>query len=245
MKGVYAEWLDIDWVNYACKLKSDYTIDWEIEYGYREGDPGYTVGNQNITPTADGSYVVCGREWDSTNLSIKGVILKFSEAGDLKWDSYFEYISYEGNQIPEHDFLDIEQTSDEGFVLAGYAIDFDTIVAGYPGQFAWLVKTDSNGCLVPGCQDFLNLAVYPETVQIHAYPNPTANFLNIYYYNQNFTGKAEAQVYDLQGKLIQSWKFHTNDMTYIYDVTRLDAGIYVFKVVKEGSVLSTKKILKE
>lgn len=242
-KGVSAQSATIMKTNYLCKLSDNLSIDWEIEYGGTCSTPSW-IGMHDIYAISDSEYVSCGNELQDT--LVRGLLLNFNIDGTINWDTYFEYIPYPGtSNIPEHCFYDVEQTMDGGFIMTGYAMDAQAIADGNPGQFSWLVKTDSNGCLVPGCQDFFNVEKYPEQVQLHIYPNPAADQLNVYYGDHNFTGKSEAQIYDLNGRLIHSWVLNSNDITYIYDVSYLDAGVYVIKVVEEGDVISTKKFVKE
>ena len=77
------------------------------------------------------------------------------------------------------------------------------------------------------------------------YPNPAADVLNIYFYDPNFCGNAIIQIFDMQGKLMREWPVHTNDITFMYDVSVLPAGAYVLKVVEGGVEKATEKFLVE
>ncbi len=73
-----------------------------------------------------------------------GSLFKCDLAGELVWRRV-----YQTNAQTDHYFYDVERTLDGGFIMAGTA--FDSLLIS---QDAWLVKVDSFGCLVPGCQIF-------------------------------------------------------------------------------------------
>ena len=98
---------------------------------------------------------------------------------------------------------------------------------------------------VPGCQDFINIEEYPDPIQLHTYPNPATDILNIYYYNHNFTSNSEIQVFDIQGRMVHSWKLNSNNVTYVYDVSLLTPGTYILNIVdNKGSTLRQEKFIK-
>jgi hypothetical protein len=85
-------------------------------------------------------------------------------SGDLLWDR-----AYQTNGVADHYFYDVERTLDGGFIMAGTT--FDSLLIS---QDAWLVKVDSFGCLVPGCQIFdgLHEQFTDLTNALTIYPNP-------------------------------------------------------------------------
>ena len=111
---------------------------------------------------------------------------------------------------------DLNTTSDGGFLIAGLA-NADTTTS-YPGlDMAWLLKTDSMGCVYPpGC---ISLGI--ERVsgkQIIVFPNPFTNELKI---EEQVDGM---ELFDLTGRSVGSSK--NNSMT---GLEHLPSAIYILK----------------
>jgi hypothetical protein len=87
-------------------------------------------------------------------------------AGELMWRR-----GYQTNSQIDHYFYDVKRTLDGGYIMAGTA--FDSLLVS---QDAWLVKVDSFGCLVPGCQVFDGLGEqFTDLADVlSVYPNPVA-----------------------------------------------------------------------
>jgi len=223
------------------KLDDNLDQEWEIEYGDTTG-LGY-INFSQILDLDNGEYIATGHCTKDT-MSV-GWMINFNLDGEVIWDSYFSYVGQTSPNEPEHEFYDVKQTADAGFIMVGKAWDVQTTFEGNPGSFGWLVKTDSVGCLVPGCQDFLEVENDLEpTIKLITFPNPTNNILYIYYNDSHFIGTEIIWIYDINGNAIKSWKLHSNDMTYIYECSGLASGTYIIKVVSEGVEKSTSKFIK-
>ena len=93
-----------------------------------------------------------------------GLLLKADLNGQLMWRR-----TYNTNNQVDHYFYDVKRTLDGGYIMAGTA--FDSLLVS---QDAWLVKVDSLGCLVPGCQVFDGLTEQATDLgdALELYPNP-------------------------------------------------------------------------
>ncbi len=119
------------------------SISWEKNYGGSEFEIPYSVQE-----TFDGGYVVAGYS-NSIDGDLAGTfanaqnywLLKLDNAGLIQW-----YHLYGGTVTDEA--LSCEQTSDHGYILAGYTYSSNGHVTGYHGnKDAWIVKTDSTGAI--------------------------------------------------------------------------------------------------
>ena len=220
-----------DCLAHIVKLNPDFSKDWDLELG--DTTSSVLINFREIIPVGEDEYIATGHEYrDSMSM---GWLIRFNLAGEVIWDSYFSIVPVTGINEPLHEFFDLKQTPDNGFVMVGYGHNVQATFEGNPGFFAWLVKTDSVGCLVPGCQDFLETGTNDlPPIRLSVYPNPANDILNIYYNDADFTGKSELMIYDMKGSLVKSWKLQSNDMTYVYDVSGLSAGIYVIELMTEG-----------
>lgn len=224
------------------KLNASMDRDWTLILGDSTGSTW--INFSQIINVSATEYVAVGHCYrDSMTV---GWMIKFNLEGEMIWDSYFSYVPLtNSSQWPEHEIYDIKQTYDKGFIMAGSAHDVTLTMAGNPGSFGWLVKTDSVGCLVPDCQDFLNNnEVLKSELKLDLFPNPTSSVLNIYYYEPNFSGNVVMGVYDLNGKMIHEWIVTSNDMTYIYDISGLVSGTYVLKVYDKFLEKGSEKFIK-
>jgi hypothetical protein len=131
---------------YIAKLdSSDGTILWEHEYG----EETYTTILFAVKERADQSLIACGVCYYGGDQ--QGLLLRTTSEGDSIWmRSYF----YQDTLMQDGTgrFYDVLPTDDGGFITAGAAFHSATI--GYPegySQDTWVVKVDSMGCIVPGC----------------------------------------------------------------------------------------------
>lgn len=111
---------------YLVKINSDGAFEWQNTYGQDDWDFGYWAEQ-----TSDGGYVLCGESYRPGKNS-QAYLVRTDAAGDTLWTRTF-------GGSGEDAFKEVHQTSDGGFVAAGYA----TGIAGDKDFF--LVKTDALG----------------------------------------------------------------------------------------------------
>jgi NAD-dependent dihydropyrimidine dehydrogenase PreA subunit len=132
--------LDDFWV---IKLDSLGTMQWQRTYGGSDNDFAYA-----IQQTSDGGYIVGGGS-RSTNGDVTGNhgdydfwVVKLNSDGDIEWEQ-----SLGGSR---DEFLySLQQTSDEGYILAGKTKSYDGDVTGFHGgnfeHDYWVVKLSPTG----------------------------------------------------------------------------------------------------
>jgi hypothetical protein len=89
----------------------------------------------DVCQTKDGGYVMTGRS-NSWPFSDQIIISKTDEKGDLIWLKAFGKRDLDDRS----DGYSVEQTSDEGYIIAGTLFHWDE---GY--RYNWVLKTDANG----------------------------------------------------------------------------------------------------
>ena len=115
------------------KLFSDGNIEWQRAYGREGGDAAHA-----IYETADGGFIVGGNSNSFTedgNLDIW--LLKLTSDGSIEWQKTY------GGEDTDQAFA-FQQTSDEGFVAAGYTRSFDAI-----GDDLFVLKLSPDGEIWP------------------------------------------------------------------------------------------------
>ncbi len=157
---------------------------------------------------------------------LNGVLAKFTPEGDSLWSRNYAMVQGGSN------LFDVEPTSDGGFVATGtaFATSLDT---GYQtNQLIWVLKTDSLGCVVPGCQ---NVGVQAYEIglqeQLVLSPNPASDRLTINLPLPTgfaLEGQVQAVLLDAQGRTVleRSMAARSGAITDGLDVSELPAGVY-------------------
>jgi len=118
------------------------SIEWQISLGGSGDDYAHS-----IQQTTDGGYVVAGRS-NSTDGNVTGNhgnpdywVVKLDSTGTIEWQKSFGGTGWEVAYF-------IQQTTDGGFVVAGYSNSTDGNVTGNHGSSDyWVVKLSSIGVL--------------------------------------------------------------------------------------------------
>jgi len=113
---------------WVMKLDSDGEITWQKQY-YFQGENGEA---HSIKNTTDGGYIVAGQKISQTH-NRDAWVLKLDVSGDVTWQK-----TYGGSD--NESIYSIQQTEDDGFIMAGYTYSFGTGKAD-----AWVLKLDENG----------------------------------------------------------------------------------------------------
>src|SRR2546427_4555757 len=93
--------------------------------------------------TSDGGYAFSGYYFQNTVYDERAWLVKTDSTGKVQWDKIYGA----DVQYSERKFLSFQQTSDGGFIAAGFTNQYNN---GYTSL--WLVKTDSNGN-ISNCSD--------------------------------------------------------------------------------------------
>ncbi|MBR4392382.1 MAG: T9SS type A sorting domain-containing protein [Bacteroidales bacterium] len=80
--------------------------------------------------------------------------------------------------------------------------------------------------------------------KIHAYPNPTEGRLTIPLCGLNLSD-ARCQIYDNLGRLITDRQIHNCDASILLDLSKLDPGIYCYRIYANDKTLFSERIIKK
>lgn len=116
------------------------------------------------------------------------------------------------------------------------------------GQVVYNTNTGANGSEAQGVQQPFEISVVTSieeangiNLSVSAYPNPTTDYITLSVVDFDVT-KLSYQLYDTNGKLIQTKKLEENQ-TYIV-LSHLASASYFLKVSENNQVLKTFKIVK-
>jgi|GEM_PF-1861331 len=208
---------------------------------------------KHIFTTHKGDIIACGIDYwgvfpDRRPADITVYILCTTSGGDFKWerriDDYrkgAEWTEFNaGVELPNGDLLFAGTRSDTLYALsAPYVFD------------AWVVKTDSMGCLTPGCgfeQGITPVREPRPPVAFKAFmvfPVPTDGVCTlISVFGQPLPkGRYEALLYYPSGRLLERRPFDPQLPTD-FDLKAGSSGSYLISVLREGEVVQVLKAVK-
>ncbi len=229
--------------HYIYKIDANQEFEWGVDI--RDTFPSSENMFSKLIAPADGSgYIAAGTIFEFTGgggYNINGILTKISTTGDSLWTRYYSHVD---SPADNHIFYDVEETPDGGFVMVGQATDNMT-TGELPLQQAWIVKVDQHGCLVPGCHLIDDVESPQIDVQISLYPNPTRDYLNIFYYHPNHRGKVTYQIVDIQGRVLRSFERSRNNITHMISLGDLVSGQYFLRLENEEGKVVTRTFVKE
>ncbi len=179
---------------------TDGQVVWEHQYG--PAMYGKTFFATKQLPNTD--LIACGVTYDGGYE--QGLLLRTTANGDSLWMRNYAYHDSVIDQ-GQGRFWDVLPTEDGGCIAAGVA--YNPFGGPYPpgySQDAWVVKVDSMGCIVPGCDgvgiteqvtnlgDALRLWPNPVSGQLHVGLSLPGNFKT--------TGPLTLSVTTLDGRLV-------------------------------------------
>ncbi len=228
---------------------SKYTTDFKLLWQKTYGKANIFNAVSNAVILNDGSIITCGKYAESSNPSLtnsdyNGVILKVNKDGNFRWMREYSHYgtgnSYEG-------FYGLDRALDGGFILCGS-------VQNLPHAKAWAVKTDSTGCVTPGCASStvtVDSLIIPKDTSIavginkwvsddsefHVYPNPAKDEFTIdFISDETFL----LVLSDVQGRELKRINFKRQDKI---STDELSSGVFLMRIYRNNALKSVQKIV--
>jgi Secretion system C-terminal sorting domain len=231
----------VDQKGYIAKLKLDSTLLWEREYGTN----GQTRLN-NIVNLNDGTYILSGKVNDTTsnNIQLVGWVLKIDSLGNIIWERKIKHF-YGQNFSRLHVLGDMHIDNQGYYNFRGNIIDALPSSPSF-GHYGWLVRTDSFGCLVPGCQLLDNVQEPDDgSISLKVFPNPTDGLVYVHFHAPlQQLSSLRLRIVNALGQEMRSWTEGFHDMQYVIEMGGYPAGLYYLVVENEkGELLKAEKII--
>jgi len=116
------------------------------------------------------------------------------------------------------------------------------------GQIVYTTNTGTNGTVAQGVQQPYEVSVATAieeakgiSLNCTAYPNPATDFLTLKV-EKNNTENLSYQLYDMNGKLLESKKVKSNETTISIGIFK--SGNYFLKVIQDSKEVKSFKIIK-
>ena len=165
------------------------------------------------------NLICVGSVYSSLNARSNGYLIKFSPQGEEIWQREFDR-----TDLTEQ-FWGISKSSEGGYYLTG-----TNWIKGNNSSKAWIVKVDSNGCVVPRCTTDFITEKEPHKDLFLLSPNPAQDYMNVYMNDAEFYDrKYDLDLYDQQGRIVQHHVIQGR-VTQL-DLNSLSAGMYYYRIV--------------
>ncbi len=193
----------------------------------------------------NGDIITAGTTF-TNDLGQHGFMRKYSLEGEVVWTRRYKHVDYlYAVQI----LRSVTATSDGGYAASG------NVAASAIGiiQDGWIIKVDSMGCLVPGCDTLVGIGEMESELQNEWFsfgPNPIkkGQSLNVFYVGNNTQGLKATAIHrfvltNTNGQIVN--EFETDDLstTYLVNTQNLSAGLYVFSFFEGSRVLQSEKVV--
>jgi len=168
-----------------------------------------------------------------------GLLMKVDTVGQPIWERTFST-----SQIANQEIRDLKATKGGGFIMTGVAYDSLLI-----SKDAWLVKVDSFGCLVPGCQIFDGLE--EQFTDLNQYltlaPNPAHESTALDFqlpHDFQLNGPIELSLISVDGRLVHQEKLRDQlSILHRIDLSGLSSGVYFVHLRDGNRWLAGKKLV--
>ncbi len=214
---------------YAAKLDADGSVLWERKYG------GQSEINElsSVTELNDGSFIAPGSCDDA--FMGKGVLVHFAPNGDSLWMRIYQHPPLVG-VFSTHWLEHAIQDPDGSIVATGTCNDGQ--------QDLWVIRVDSCGCLVPGCQLFDHVAQHGDELHVALYPNPVHDRLAISF-RSGLVPTGTFELLDLQGKVVRRFAPGGKSEEIDLDMRPHPAGMYLLRYTDANGSAWEEKVVKE
>ncbi|HMX04511.1 MAG TPA: T9SS type A sorting domain-containing protein [Chitinophagales bacterium] len=189
---------DYEYVQYIGKTDTNVNFIWRTFLNDKYYKYIYT-----LRTFEDGSIVAVGTTIVDETYEPHGYIVKLDSNGAVLWER-----DYTNNPEGNHYLYDFQKMPDGGYICSGLGAD---TIDGVIQSMCWLLRLDSMGCLIPGCDEVSipEIAVNSETY-LSIYPNPFGDAATVEVhvpqdFTINGTQALRLDIYDMQGRLIDGY----------------------------------------
>ncbi len=201
-------------------------------------DPYVNIRIEDIIKVEDENYVAVAMSVDTGVINkLIALHFKFSSSGEKIWMRMHDIIMTQPTafQHPKQ----VAQTLDGGYIIAAQSYTYSP---PENVQSGWLIKTDSMGCVVPGCHLVATEELPEDMPDVRLHPNPAHDFLHVFARHEE---DLQLRIYDLQGQLMGQFETRAGEGTWSVEVAHFAPGMYVLQITDPKAGQFSMKFLKE
>lgn len=194
----------------------------------------YDSNNSHCIADAQNNINCTGAVFQKGNNFARGYLIKLSPSGDSIWKREFTHGWKDRDEV----FTNIALSEDGGYYLTGY-----NWVQGDNSSKAWIVKVDSNGCVVAGCNTAVNVEKEVYGSLFHLFPNPVSDQLIIYLNDEDLQERNYMlNCYDQNGRLVLTREISGRKSDI--DLDKLTSGMYFYQIGDGRKLIQKGKLVK-
>ncbi len=230
---------EFDFSYFLSKINGSGDFIWKHYLGYYEFHTFSNIIETNNNDLVSVGFFNHPRQ-DTVN-AIRAHIISVDSSGNRNWyREYYAPANYDYNS----ELYDVIQTADGGYLACGRNIRIN-------GQArAWLLKLDSIGCLIPGC-DTLGMGIGLPPVQLslddnlQVYPNPASDQLHLLWRvdPQQATEITTYQLIGLDGRVALRGEIPQTNGRVLLRVGNLSPGMYTVLLQHGEDRFSRQKVV--
>lgn len=224
---------------YIVKLaRSNGQVMWARRYPLSSSDLG-DFNDMECLP--DGDLAACGNVTPYDTTGWCAVLYRFDPSGHERWHRYYSFIQ---SHQAVHDLMDVEHTSDGGFILTGTT----RLSLGFP-TVTWLLSVDEFGCLEPGCQSVgiteQVVGLSPDMIKCAPVPASDRLSIDLDPPPEITTGdRLRLAITDLQGRQMMETRVDGAFPTTVQlDISAWPPGTYVVHFANDLRLLASTKFI--
>jgi hypothetical protein len=177
-----------------------------------------------------------------------GYVCRISPQGELLWERVICDDTGIGTGQSSQ-FYDMVETTNGDLLITGNILTPGSDDTTRTTGAIWLVRTDSLGCITPGCgeYDILNSThaarALPEAGLLEVWPNPARTFLELALEPTIVNGDYRWRVYDATGRLYYSTPLVRGQQQSV-EVAKWPPGLYSWQLLRDGILVQTGRQVK-
>jgi hypothetical protein len=184
----------------------------------------------------DGSFVACGQTTDTDDDSQAGWLIKTDADGELIWSRTFNPSGFIDR------LLNMLVMPNGDIVMIGNGRAPNEVI-----QDGWILRVDSNGCLVEGCYSVGIEELEQEEQYLKAYPNPFNQQVTLAYdLKEDCDAGCFIRLTDIRGRIVLQQPISTGNgpNSITFDLGRYETGMYICSLYNNHRLLQTSRLIR-
>ena len=232
---------------YTFRVDNLFTLSWVHE---SEIDFDTLIYGELFTGAAkelpNGDFISVGYYALNEDYRYNAIVTKIDPFGNTKWEHYYST----PNENTNRRVTCMSLTGDNGILIGGVGhSEFEEEDQNY-----WILKLDSMGCLIPGCDTIADgiMDLINETTGILIFPNPIAEDAIVqfkYIESINITDLT-IEIVDLMGKVVMSREItyfnpivDGNQIRINFQRNNINAGVYILNIYSNNFRIGSNEVI--